>query len=113
FVILFTSSIVKGDLVADVCARASQPPLCEKLIRSDPRSKTKDLDILGAITFNMTTPLIRSTIDLSFSLRDNATNPTLKRVYLDCGSYIAYAYTHIMIGMSFLGTEKLLVYLKR
>ncbi|XP_016492497.1 pectinesterase inhibitor-like [Nicotiana tabacum] len=88
--ILFTSTIVKGDLVSDICAKTPNATLCETLLRSDPHSKTADLETLGAITFNMTSKLIDSTSALVTSLRDNATNATLKEVYSKCIDQYAF-----------------------
>ncbi|OIT34614.1 hypothetical protein A4A49_51632 [Nicotiana attenuata] len=88
--ILFTSTTVKGDLVGEICAKTPNATLCETLIRSDPRSKTADLDILGTITFNMTSKLIDSTSALLTSLRDKATNATLKEVYSKCIDQYAF-----------------------
>ncbi|OIT26182.1 hypothetical protein A4A49_63845 [Nicotiana attenuata] len=98
-ILLFTSTNVKGDLVTDVCVNALDPSLCEKLIRSDPRSnKTTNLETLGAITFNLTIPLVKSTISMVFSLRDNAADPTLKGLYQQCAAHYTDADMRIIFG---------------
>jgi len=90
FSILFTSTLVKGDLVTDVCIKTPVLSLCEKLLRSDPRSKTADLETLGTIAFNMTSDLITSTSTMVEFLYDNATSTAMRELFRFCSSYYAY-----------------------
>uniref|UniRef100_M1DZE8 Pectinesterase inhibitor n=1 Tax=Solanum tuberosum TaxID=4113 RepID=M1DZE8_SOLTU len=103
--ILFTSTFVKGDLVTNVCIKTSVPSLCEKLLRSDPRSKTADLKTLGTITLNMTTDLIKSTSTMVNSLIDKTKNATFKELYTSCSSFYTYVEYSREIAIGYYGVK--------
>nr|XP_009591316.1 pectinesterase inhibitor-like [Nicotiana tomentosiformis] len=78
-------SIVKADLVSDVCSKVTRPTICEQALRSDPHTKTAaNLEALGFIAIDLAQSTTKSTINLIDSLLKGATDPTLKSRYNSC-----------------------------
>ncbi|RAL38604.1 hypothetical protein DM860_002582 [Cuscuta australis] len=80
--IFFTN--VHGDVIDDVCAKALRPPLCQKVLRGDPRSKNADLKTLGSIAIDITTKQAKSGQSLVQSLLKKATDPKQKSALSTC-----------------------------
>ena len=97
---------MKGDLVTDVCIKTPVSSLCEKFLRSDPHSKTIDLETLGLITLNMTTDLIKSTSTLVNSLIDKTKNAKLKELYTSCSWFYTFVEYSRESAIGYYGIKK-------
>lgn len=73
FILLTSSSVSEADLISDVCARDGDPAACEKVLRSDPRSRVANLIGLGKISIEKSEKATRDLIAVAESVetKDN------------------------------------------
>ncbi|XP_027095961.1 pectinesterase inhibitor-like [Coffea arabica] len=79
---LFTSA--EADLIGDVCSGSKNPQFCINSLRSDPRSGSADLKVLGQIAIDLSTNSTKSTKALVDSLKQKASDARLKAIYDSC-----------------------------
>ncbi|MCD7464777.1 hypothetical protein HAX54_053406 [Datura stramonium] len=82
--ISFTLTIVKADLIDDVCSNAQKPALCLSALRADSRSKDANLEGLATISIDISLKNAQSARDLVNTLLKQATDPKLKTRYDSC-----------------------------
>ncbi|CAH9080381.1 unnamed protein product [Cuscuta europaea] len=84
FLVALITRNVNADLIDTVCAKTQHPPICQKALRSDPRSKNADLKGLGFISIDITTDKAKSGKTLVQSLMGKSTDPKEKSALSSC-----------------------------
>ncbi|CAH9114949.1 unnamed protein product [Cuscuta epithymum] len=84
FMVALITRNVNADLIDTVCAKTQHSSICQKALRSDPRSKNADLKGLGFISIDVTTSKAKSGKTLVQSLLDKSTDPKEKSALSSC-----------------------------
>ncbi|RAL38601.1 hypothetical protein DM860_002579 [Cuscuta australis] len=83
-VVAFSRTNATTDLIGSICRKAQRPATCTRALRSDPRTKSADLNTLAAIAIDVSTKHAKTSHALVQSLITRAKNPKSKSRYSSC-----------------------------
>ncbi|KAI3465248.1 hypothetical protein Pfo_021911 [Paulownia fortunei] len=78
----------QADLIGDVCSKSINPSLCNRSLRSDPRSRGADLRGLGQISIDNAKAATQTTLKVANSLASGPDREKAKTCVETCGDAI-------------------------
>ncbi|XVF57630.1 hypothetical protein PTKIN_Ptkin06aG0220800 [Pterospermum kingtungense] len=75
---------ISQDVLATICSQTQNQETCEKILESDPRTKSADLSLLSLISLELATKQATKTYNTFMGLQGNSSDPSLRRSLGKC-----------------------------